>query len=555
MRANAARMRTNRESNMNFRTLQRVALSGVATIIGLTAALGPLPADAAGPLRIAMTAADVPMTTGAPDNGYEGMRFLGFPVFEGLTLWDLGSADKPATLRPGLAERWEQDKADSKKWIFHLRRNVAFHDGSQFNADAVIWNLDRTFKQDSPQFDPKGAAFNRPRLAFLASYRKIDDFTVELITTRPISYFPIQLAYTQFASPAQFAKTGSSWQEFAKDPSGTGPFKITEFKPRISVTLSRNERYWDQAKVPKLDKIVLLPIPEPTTRLAALRSGQVDWIEAPPPDAVPSLKSAGYNIVTNSYPHGWFWLLSMNKPNSPWGDVRVRRAINYCVDRQGLVTLLNGLAEPSVGLFKANDPRFGSPNERYKYDPAKAKALMKEAGFGPDKPLKAKVLMSSSGSGQMMPLPMNEFLQQNLKDCGFDVAFDVVEWGALLVANRSEPQSAPVRGADVLNISLPAAQDIAQMGYFTRPSNAPPKGVNWAGWQSDEYNALFDQIENLTDPKETLELTAKAHALLVDTAPWVFIVHDLNARAMSKKVSGFVSAQSWFQDFTTIEMK
>ena len=97
------------------------------------------------------------------------------------------------------------------------------------------------------------------------------------------------LPYMLYSSPAQFAKTGS-WAEFAKAPSGTGPFKITEFKPRISATLSRNEDYWDKNKVPKLDKMILFPMPEATTRLAALRSGQVDWIEVPPPDAVPSLK-------------------------------------------------------------------------------------------------------------------------------------------------------------------------------------------------------------------------------------------------------------------------
>jgi len=119
-----------------------------------------------------------------------------------------------------------------------------------------------------------------------------------------MSYFPGALAYLFFSSPAQFQKTGS-WAEFGKSPSGTGPFKITEFQPRVSATLTRNDGYWDPSRVPKLDKMVLIPMPEATTRLAALRSGQVDWIEVPPPDAVPSLKAAGFEIVTNSYPHVW----------------------------------------------------------------------------------------------------------------------------------------------------------------------------------------------------------------------------------------------------------
>src|SRR6476469_6796580 len=100
-------------------------------------------------LRIAMTASDIPTTTGMPNNGFEGMRFLGFPIFEGMILFDLTKTDQLATLRPGLAETWEQSPDDKKTWIFHLRKGVKFHDGTDFNADAVIWNLDRYFKNDS----------------------------------------------------------------------------------------------------------------------------------------------------------------------------------------------------------------------------------------------------------------------------------------------------------------------------------------------------------------------------------------------------------------------
>jgi peptide/nickel transport system substrate-binding protein len=143
-----------------------------------------LPARGAEVLRVAMTVADIPTTTGMPNNGFEGMRFLGYPIFEGLVLWDLASADRLAGLRPGLAERYEQ-AADRKTWIFHLRHGVKFHDGTGFNADAVIWNLDRYFKNDSPQFEPAGAGMTRARVPVIASYRKIDDFTVAISTKEP----------------------------------------------------------------------------------------------------------------------------------------------------------------------------------------------------------------------------------------------------------------------------------------------------------------------------------------------------------------------------------
>jgi peptide/nickel transport system substrate-binding protein len=169
------------------------------------------PARAESTLRIAMTASDIPTTTGLPNNGFEGMRFLGYPIFEGLVLWDLTSTDRLAGLRPGLAESWEQEPNDSKTWIFHLRPGVKFHDGTVFNADIVIWNLDRYFKSDSPQFEIASAAMTRARAPLVASYKKIDDLTVAISTTKPASYFPFMAVYILFTSPASFEKAGRDW--------------------------------------------------------------------------------------------------------------------------------------------------------------------------------------------------------------------------------------------------------------------------------------------------------------------------------------------------------
>jgi ABC-type transport system substrate-binding protein len=176
-----------------------------------------LPAIAQGTLRIAMTATDVPTTTGVPNNGFEGVRFMGFTGFDSLVMWDLSKADKPADIVPGLAESWQQDANDRKKWVFKLRQNVRFHDGTPFDSDAAIWNLDRTFKQDSKQFDAQGAAINRGRPTYIAEngYRKVDDSTLEFTTTRPISYFPYVLTTIFFVSPTAFEKAGN-WAEFAK---------------------------------------------------------------------------------------------------------------------------------------------------------------------------------------------------------------------------------------------------------------------------------------------------------------------------------------------------
>jgi peptide/nickel transport system substrate-binding protein len=514
-----------------------------------------LPARGEDILRIAMTASDIPTTNGMPNNGFEGMRFLGVPIFEGLVLWDLTSADRLAGLRSGLAETYEQAADDKKTWIFHLRHGVKFHDGTDFNANTVIWNLDRYFKNDSPQFEPAGAGMTRARVPVMASYRKIDDFTVAIVTKEPASYFPYMAVYILFTSPASFEKAGRDWGRVATLPAaGTGPFRLTKVLPREFAEMARFDGYWDQAHKAKLDGIRLLPIPEATSRLAALRSGQVDWIEVPPPDGIPSLKAAGFTIVTNSYPHDWPWMYNIGAANSPFRDVKVRQALNYCIDRSGLVTLLNGTAEPSVGWLKPKDAGFGNPVNRYGFDPAKGKALLAEAGYTAQKPLSFKVMISTSGSGQMMPLPMNEYLQDNLKQaCAVNVEFDAVEWQVLLTAIRATPDSPTLHGAMALNASSPSS-DVGIMARYFSSANFSPNGFNFEQWKDDRFDAALAKLAESSDPA-TIEASYRAaHERLVDNPPWLYIVHDLNPRAINKRVKGLVSAQSWFLDMTLVSM-
>ena len=339
----------------------------------------PAAATAQGVLRVGMTAADIPLTTGQADNGGEGIRFIGLTVYDALVAWDLTRFDVPADLIPALAESWKVDEADRTRWTFKLRPGVTFHDGSAFTADAVVWNLDKLLKADAPQYDPRQSAQGKVRIPAVASYRVIDPMTVEIVTRVPDATLPYQIAYIAMSSPAQWEQVGRSWDAFAKQPSGTGPWKLTVFAPRERAELVPNVTYWDGTRVPKLDKLVLVPLPEANSRVAALRSGQVDWIEAPSPDAVASLKAAGFRIVTNAYPHNWTWHLSRIH-GSPWNDIRVRKAANLAIDRDGLKQLLGGLAIPAEGFMPPGHQWFGHPSFDLTYDPGAARKLLAEAG-------------------------------------------------------------------------------------------------------------------------------------------------------------------------------
>ena len=139
---------------------------------------------------------------------------------------------------------------------------------------------------------------------------------------------------------------------------------MSKFTPRERLELTRNENYWDKARVPKIDKMLLLPMPEANARTAALLSGQVDWIEAPAPDAVAEIKQRGFVIQSNEEPHVWPWQFSRIE-GSPWNDIRVRKAANLCIDREGLKDgLLAGLMVPATGTFEPGHPWRGKPPPR-----------------------------------------------------------------------------------------------------------------------------------------------------------------------------------------------
>src|ERR1700752_2121589 len=104
-------------------------------------------------VRYGISMADIPLTSGQPDRGAGAYQFTGYTIYDPLVAWEMNVADRPGKLVPGLATQWTIDAADKTKWRFTLRQNVKFHDGSLFNADAVVWNLDKVLDEKAPQFE------------------------------------------------------------------------------------------------------------------------------------------------------------------------------------------------------------------------------------------------------------------------------------------------------------------------------------------------------------------------------------------------------------------
>ena len=525
------------------RSLAAHFLGGAALALMLFTALAD-PAEAGGTLTVGMTAGDIPVTTGNPDQGFEGYRFVGYNLYDALLLWDLSKADKPSEIKPGLATSYEIDPNDHKRWIVHLRQGVSFHDGCKFTADDVVWNYQYRTDEKAPYFLAQQLAYSRTWLTNVKSVSKLDDYTVAFETNFVESLFPYSLSYVMMVSQCRAKELNYDWAQYGLHPSGTGPYRFDRFVPHQRLEMVPNTEYWDKTRIPKQDRLVLIPMPEASTRTAALLTGQVNWIEAPSPDAIPRLKSEGMRIVTNVYPHDWPYML--NFARGPFKDLRVRQAANYAINRDDVVDLVGGMATPEYAEVPPTLPYYGHP-VIYKFDKAKARALLKEANC---LPCKVTLAISTSGSGQMQSLPMNELVKQQLEDAGFEVTLNVMDWNALLDVSRSGVPKYP--NVDGMNASRGLLDPVSAIIKPVATAYWSPAGSNWGHFGTPEADGLVKQIFEEFEPEKRLALLTRLHEYESEQALMIFVVHDLNPRALSPKVHGFVQAQNWFQDLTPI---
>lgn len=522
---------------------RRAALSAV--LAGGVAAAFAAPAFAQGVLKVGMTAADLPITTGNPDQGFEGYRFVGYNLYDSLVEWDLSSATKPSDLVPGLATSWAVNPKDKTQWIFTLRKGVKWDDGCPFVASDVVWNLNHLTDTKDPAYYAAEAAQAGPYLTNFASAKADGEDKVVISTKQPDSLLPYELSYVLMISPCQAKKFKYDWNQIALHPSGTGPYLFAREVPHREMDLIPNPNYWNKKRIPKA-KLELFPMPDPATRTAALLSGQVNWIEAPDPDAMKKLKAAGMTIVTNTYPHNWSYQLNFAK--GPFTDIRIRRAANYAISRTDMKTLLDGYMIKSYSTVPPTTPYFGHPVE-YKYDPKKATALLKEAHCYP---CAVTLAISTSGSGQMQSLPMNELVKEQMDAAGFKVTLDTMDWNTLLAVARVGVDKYP--NISAINVSRQVQDPFNALIRHVATSQWAPHGSNWGHYSNPEMDKLIDQIYNEFDNAKRLVLLTKLNEMMNQQAVMIWVAHDVNPRAMSPKVHGFIQAQNWAQDLTPVSV-
>ena len=361
-----------------------------------------------------------------------------FSVFEGLVKRDRANIDFKSTydnpenfespqIVGQLASSWEV-LDDGKRYRFVLRRGVNFHDGETFNADSVIFNFRRIIDPNFKYFYKGANALKSGPLQFVTSVKKIDDYKVDFILSRSWSPFLSQMSgwlapgLPLIMSPNSIKKYGN--EDVNNNPSGTGPFKVTKIEPGIKIITERNKNYWNGPQ-PYLDSITYIIMPEQSTRVFALERGEVDIITQLSPDNIVRLKKQGFKVIESPISNQ-MWYMAINVSESPFNDVRVRKAVNYAINREAITNLLlQGICIPSDNIVFPTSPLY-STNEGYPYNPQKAKQLLKEAGYSEG--FKTSIRVPTSGSSMLIPVPMAEWIQRDLNKIGIQLEIITNDW-------------------------------------------------------------------------------------------------------------------------------
>jgi peptide/nickel transport system substrate-binding protein len=440
--------------------------------------------------------------------------------------------DESTEVEPWLAESWDISE-DSLVYTLHLRQGVKFHDGTDFNAEAVKFNIERQIIPDHPAADSGEFPYAEFTWGMVDTIEVVDDYTVEITLKEPFAPFLNHLAMHPAAmvSPAAIEQYG---KDISINPVGTGPFKFVSWTPGVEVVLEKNPDYWNGP--PHVDQVIFRPIIEDQARLTELESGGVNFIVNIPPDDLGRLREDDrFTVVEQPGMHTWWVAFNQSKP--PFNDVKVRQAMNYAVNKQAIVdNLLQGTGALAINPLPPVVWSYTDEIQTYDYDPEKAKQLLAEAGY-PDG-FSCNFWVPESGSGMQQPVAMGTAIQADLKAVGVDCQIEQFEWGTYLDKTIVPPDQAEFDMFEMSWIGDNGDPD-NHLYILLSGDQWPPNGYNMGFYKNEEVDAILREARVTFDQAKRTELYQQAQKLLAEDAPWILIDHEAQIVVMDQKIKDF----------------
>ncbi|NMR59228.1 ABC transporter substrate-binding protein [Pasteurella multocida] len=479
----------------------------------------------------------------------------GQAMFNGLTTFERGTTN----VIPALAEKWDVSE-DGKTYVFHLRKGVKFHSNKDFkptrdfNADDVVFSFNRQLDPNHPYHKVSGGSYEyfigMDMQNIIDKVEKVDDYTVKISLKVPNAPFLANLAMdfasiysAQYADAMAKAKTP---EKLDSAPIGTGPFEFVSYQKDSAVRYKAFENYW-QGKA-KIDRLVFSITPDASVRYAKLQKGECHAAPYPNPADIAKLK-ADSNITLLTKPGLNVGYLNFNVQKAPFDNVKVRQALNYAVNKDAIIeSVYQGAGQVAKNPIPPTMWSYNDEVKDYAYDPEKAKALLKEAGFenGFETDLWA---MPVSRPYNPNARRMAELVQADWEKVGVKAKIVSYEWGEYLKRMRDGDHQTGMMGwtgdngdpDNFLNTLLSCA--------------AVESGSNYANFCHKEFNDLVTKAAQVTDPAERTALYQQAQLVFKEQAPWITIAHSTTYFPVRKEVKGYVIDPFGLHNFYAVELE
>src|SRR5215510_11564069 len=411
----------------------------------------------------------------------------------------LVTIDEHLNYIPELAESWEAQD-NGKVYVFRLRQGIKFHDGTDFDAAAVAWNFERIM-------DKEEQAFIRPFFEFFEAVEPLDTHTVKFTLKYPTQAFlPTMAIYRmgfQIKSPTSYKTWGR--KDAALHPAGTGPFKLAKWEPNQIIVLEKNPDYYKKG-LPYLDRIELKIMKEGVTRATALRAGEVDFVNYVPKELVERLsKDPKIQLFKGLDIQGAN--IAFNNSKKPFDDVRVRQALGgYGIDRHALAKIaMVGLGKALWSFVPPGAKDHIDFEEQFPYNPQKAKALLKEAGFDEKNPLKYTIM--THGAEPSLPT-IATIMKTQLAQIGVEVMVEVLD-RPIFLKRLTSPVKTDRDWDQFVNFTG------SSLDAYSRSFILDSRGINPLNHQDAKLDELWDQLKRAPTPEEFSRLSHEVQRYIV----------------------------------------
>lgn len=425
-------------------------------------------------------------------------------------------------VEPELAESWEQP--DATTYIFKLRQGVKFHNGKDFKAEDVKFSFDRIM-------DEKTASSRKPDFTPVKSLEVVDDFTVKFTLNNPYGPFLSKLENLRILP-------NDPEMDITKTPIGTGPFVFVEWVTGQNITLKKNADYWIAGE-PLLDEVIFRPIPEPSTRVVELQSGNINMVNEVPFKDVETLKNDAntqvYAVNGVVRDHIGFNMENDMFKNNP----NLRKAIAWAIDRQTIAdSIMYGLAEPSQVAIPTNNWGYDATTEgAFGYDLDKAKEFYAQAD---PKPTEISVKVSPTYPEE---IKMAELMQQDLAKIGIDLKIEQREWSTWIdeVVSKGDYEM------EIVLISGGSDPD----DFFYQWHHSGEVFNIWR-YSDPDMDKMLEDARASVDQAARKELYAKIQQKLIADTPLTHIIYRQSVMAAGADVKDFVMTGRYDMDFRKV---